>query len=112
MDHLSEDDTDIQKEMEEVIRVRMEEEQSKLIELVRLKREKEEEEQVNVHRKSVADRELKDKATKLHLEIEMLQKFVNDFVENAGRKPHHDELKTSMRNTVSEDAIIAFKDIL
>jgi hypothetical protein len=112
MDHLVEDDTDIQKEMEEAIRVRMEEEQSKLIELIRLKREKEEEEQVSEHRKSVADREIKDKATKLHLEIEMLQKFVNDFIENAGRKPHHDELKSSMRNTVSEDAIIAFKDIL
>jgi hypothetical protein len=112
MDHLADDDTDIQKEMEEVIRVRMEEEQSKMIELIRLKREREEDEQVNEHRKSVVERELKDKATKLNLEIEILKKFVNDFVENAGRKPHHDELKTSMRNTVSEDAIVAFKDIL
>lgn len=112
MDHLADDETDIQKEMEEAIRVRMEEEQSKMIELIRLKREKEEEEQVSEHRKSVAERELKDKATKLNLEIEMLQKFVNDFIENAGRKPHHDELKTSMRNTVSDDAIVAFKDIL
>jgi len=112
MDHLADDETDIQKEMEEAIRVRMEEEQGKMIELIRLKREKEEEEQVSEHRKSVAERELKDKATKLNFEIEMLQKFVNDFIENAGRKPHHDELKTSMRNTVSDDAIVAFKDIL
>lgn len=115
MDHLvdtRDESIDIQKEMEEVIRIRMEEEQSKLIELVRLKKEKEEEEHLNEHRRSIVDRELKDKATKLHLEIEILKKFVNDFVENAGRKPHHDELKTSMRNTVSEDAIIAFKDIL
>jgi hypothetical protein len=112
MDHLVEDNADIQKEMEEVIRVRMEEEQSKMIELIRLKREKEEEDLVNERRKSVAERELKDKANKLHLELEILQKFVDDFVENAGRKPHHDELKTSMRNAVSEDAIVAFKDIL
>ena len=112
MDHLVDDDTEIQKEMEEAIRIRIEEEQSKLFELVRMKREKEEEEETSERRKSIADRELKDKAIKLHLEIEMLKKFVNDFVDNAGRKPHHDELKASMRNAVSEDAIIAFKDIL
>ena len=114
MEHLADDDNnnEIQKEMEEAIRTRIEEEQGKLIELVRLKHEKEEEERTNERRKSVADRELKEKAAKLHMEIEVLRKFVNDFVENAGRKPHHDELKMSMRNTVSEDAIIAFKDIL
>ena len=114
MDHLEErhDDIDLQKEMEEVIRARMEEEQSKLIELVRLKKEKEEEELVIEHRKSVTDRAVKDKAARLQMETEILQKYVNDFVENAGRKPHHDELKMSMRNTVSEDALVAFKDIL
>jgi hypothetical protein len=114
MDHLADDDNsnEIQKEMEEVIRIRMEEEQTKLIELVHMKREKEEEELVSEHRKSIVERELKNKAMKLNLEIEMLKKFVNDFVENAGRKPHHDEVKTSMRNTVSEDAIVAFRDIL
>lgn len=110
--HEPADDTEIQKEMEEAIRTRIEEEQSKLIELVRLKHEKEEEERTNERRKSVADRELKEKAAKLHMEIEVLRKFVNDFVENAGRKPHHDEIKMSMRNTVSEDAIVAFRDIL
>ena len=114
MDHLEErhDDLDLQKEMEEVIRARMEEEQSKLVELVRMKKEKEEEELVSERRKSAADRELKDKATRLQMETEILRKYVNDFIENAGRKPHHDELIVSMRTTVSDDALAAFKDIL
>ena len=114
MDHIEDrhEDIDLQKEMEEVIRARMEEEQSKLIELVRLKREKEEEELVSEHRKSIAEREVKDKATRLQQEIDILRKYVNDFVENAGRKPHHDELVVSMRTAVSPDALIAFKDIL
>ena len=114
MDHLEErhDDLDLQKEMEEVIRARMEEEQSKLIELVRMKKEKEEEELVSERRKSVADRELKDKATRLQMETEILRKYVNDFIDNAGRKPHHDELVVSMRTTVSDDALAAFKYIL
>lgn len=105
-------ETDLQKEIEEVIRIRMEEEQSKMIELIRMKKEKEEQELTNEHRRSLVDREIKDKADKLQKEIEILKTFVDDFVENAGRKPHHDELKLSMRNMVSEDAIVAFKDIL
>ena len=114
MDHLEErhDDLDLQKEMEEVIRARMEEEQSKLIELVRMKKEKEEEELVTERRKSIVDRELKDKAARLQIETEILRKYVNDFIDNAGRKPHHDELVVSMRTTVSDDALAAFKYIL
>jgi hypothetical protein len=112
MEHLVDDDNDIQKEMDEVIRVRMEEEQSKMIELIRLKREKDEEELVNEHRKSAVERDIKEKASKLQSEIDVLKKYVDDFVENAGRKPHHDELKMSMRNTVSDDALAVFKDIL
>jgi hypothetical protein len=113
MDHLEKAmDDDIQKDLEDAIRARVEDEQSRLIELVRLKKAKEEEELDNERRKSVATREMKDKAIKLQSEIEMLRRYVDDFIENAGRKPHHDEIAASMRMAVSEDAIVAFKDIL
>ena len=114
MEHLDEKqlDDDIQRDLEDAIRMRVEDEQNRLIELVRLKKAKEEEETSSDLRKSIASREIKDKAIKLQSEIEILKKYVDDFIANAGRKPHHDEIAVSMRLAVSEDAIVAFKDIL
>ena len=43
---------------------------------------------------------------------EKLQKCVDTFVEQAGRKPHIDELSAIMKNCVHKDAIEAFRPIL
>jgi len=105
-------DDDIQKDIEDTIRLRIEDEQLRLIELVRMKKNMENEE-INIeHRKSVAERVVHDRAIKLQSELDTLRKYVNEFVDNAGRKPHHDELIANMKHAVGEDALIAFKDIL
>jgi hypothetical protein len=114
MEHLDEKqmDDEAQRELEDAIRMRVEDEQNRLIELVRLKKAKEDDEINGERRKSIASKEIKDKAIRLQSEIEILHRYVDGFIENAGRKPHHDEIAAGMKLTVSEDAIIAFKDIL
>lgn len=106
------EENEIQRDLENAIRIRVDDEQSRLIELMRLKKEKEEEELNLERRKSAAEKVVHDRAMKLQSEMETLRKYVNEFVDNAGRKPHHDELTASMKHAVSEDALVAFKDVL
>ena len=91
------------------IKMKHEEDQGKLLELVRITREKDEEES-NTKRMMSIDAYTQD--MKLKADLEKLTKYVGAFEDTVGRKPHIDEVFANMKDLVSTDSIVRFKDIL
>ena len=96
-------------ELIESIKHKHEEDQTRIHDLVRKVREKEDAE-LSVKRKQSVE------ATKHEAQIqadrEKLQKYVNAFMETVGRNPHIDEVSENMKDSVSRDAIEAFRHVL
>ena len=106
IDHL---DKSNDEDILDCIKMRHEEDQGKLLELVRITREKEEEE-LNAKRRISVDAYAHE--IRLKADTEKLRKYVDAFEETVGRKPHIDEVIANMKDTVSTDSIERFKDIL
>ena len=106
MAHLDEKDIETD-DLEETIRARLDDEHNRFLELTNLKKEKEEYEATNERRKSVAER-----TQKIQSEIDTVRKYIREFVEHAGRKPHLDEISSGIGRDISEDVRNEFSDIL
>lgn len=103
LDKMGEDD------ILDCFKVKHEEDQNKLIELVRITREKEEEE-LSMKRRMSIDAYAHE--MKLKADLEKLTKYVSAFEDTIGRKPHIDEVISNMTDSVSDDAITHFRSIL
>jgi len=68
------------------------------------------------HDKEIEERVAKQKVTleayKLKLDIEKITKYVTAFEETIGRKPHIDEIISNIGDSIGDNAIEQFKDIL
>jgi len=106
IDHL---DKAIDDDIIDCIKIKDEEDQNRLTELVRITRERDDEE-FNVKSRMNIDAYANE--IKLKTEIEKLTKYSAAFEETIGRKPHIDEVVSNMKDMVSKDALDYFKEIL
>jgi hypothetical protein len=83
-----------------------EEDKSSILEFVYKVKEKEEAE-MNMRRRQSIENEVK-----FQLERDKLKKYVNAFMDTVGRNPHIDEVRENMKDTISDDAIESFCDVL
>jgi len=104
---MDDDDTGI--ELIESIKHKHDEDQSRIMELMQKVKDKEEAE---LHMKRKQSVEAIQNETKLKLERDKLQKYVNAFLDTVGRNPHIDEVRENMKDTVSSDAIESFRHVL
>jgi multidrug efflux pump subunit AcrB len=117
MDHkMNDDDQDLDIELIESIKNKHEEDQSRILELIQKVKEKEEAE-LNVKRRQSVEAlqneaKMKIEREKLNTEREKLQKYVKAFMDTVGRNPHIDEMRENMKDTVSDDAIESFRNVL
>jgi hypothetical protein len=95
-------------EIAERIRMRVEAEHHRLMELEKLHREREQEEKKQKERLSLLEKDAVEHANRMQLNMDMLDKYVDKFVEHAGRKPHADEIELNMKEEVDNEALHIF----
>lgn len=104
------DDLEMQRGVTYSIKERFEDDESKIDELMKLKEEKEADiikqkqlDQMNEQETKMRDQVIKE-------EIVIIQKYISNFVENAGRNPLLDEIETNMKGKISDDAFALYSN--
>ena len=106
------DDIEMQRGVTYSIKERFEDDESKIDELMKLKEEKEADLIKQKQLDQMKDQETKMRDEVIKQEIEIIQKYIVDFIDNAGRKPLLDEIETNMKDKISDNAFAIYsKDL-
>jgi len=94
-----------EQQIQENIKIKIIEDQNKMEEYEKLQEEKKIEEKLKFEHKETMRKGILEKLLKQRSDEETIDKFVDNFIVNAGRKPHDDEIIANMRDTMEIESI-------
>jgi len=99
------DDLEMQRNISYSFKERLEEDESKLAELIKLKEAKEEEDIKQRQLEMMKEQDTKIRNEVIKKEVGIIKEYIIEFETSAGRNPLLDEIATNMQGKVSDEAI-------